>query len=452
MKFRAQKWLTGLILLAACGGEGTESSPPPPPPADEVIVSSVTPSHLTSGRTEPVVIRGSGFDAGSSVSFLVDGVETTDLAASNIQFVTATEIKANVSVGAGTIPRRYAVRIRTGRGTRGTGNEKITVILFELFGLGVAQGINSTGTIVGDHSAAEGAIYQAYIQRVGEAPVLLASLGNPGISVAWDITENDLVVGQDGTSPVLWRGPTWQAEKLFPSSNPPHWFSLDGGAQAANDAGVVVGWVKLNHATYNNAFCWKQGAGKVVMPSDPALPGTGVLWDVNEDGEAVGRIQRVTGPDVGNTEALVVHCHAENPTVTILPRTAEMGAAIAWAISDDGTVYGTGVIGGEGRPVRWRMTGPDAWQAPEIMDIPFIVRGVTRGGRLVGTGRVQVAPGESMNAAWLWDPLVGAIRLSEPISDGASGALAASDSPNLPVQVAGFSSGRAARWPAPLRP
>lgn len=451
MRSRTREWLPGVLLLAACGGAGTESSPPPPPP-DEVIVSSVTPSHLTSGRTQPVVIRGSGFDAGSSVSFLVDGVETTDLAAGNIQFVSPTEIKANVSVGAGTIPRRYAVRIRTGRGTRGTGNEKITVILFELFGLGRAQGINSAGTIVGDVAATEGAIYQAYVQRVGEAPVLLPSLGGSNVSVAWDITENSLVVGQDGNSPVRWQGPAWTVERLVPSSNPPQWFSLDGGAQAANDAGVIVGWVKLNNGTYNNAFCWKQGAAKVVMPTDPAFPGTGVLWDVNENGEAAGRTVRLTSADNGNVEALVVHCHSENPSVTILPRSAEMSAAYAWAISDDGTVYGDAVVGTETRHVRWRMTSPDTWLAPEIMDIPFTVRGVTRGGRLVGTGPVQVAPGESMNAAWLWDPLVGVVRLTEPISDGASGALAAGDSPNQPVQVAGFSSGRAARWPAPIRP
>ena len=65
---------------------------------------------------------------------------------------------------------------------------------------------------------------------------------------------------------------------------------------------------------------------------DPMYPNSGALWDVNESGDAVGRVVRITGPGLKDAivETLVVHCHKETPTVTILPRPATSGASDAY--------------------------------------------------------------------------------------------------------------------------
>ena len=93
----------------------------------------------------------------------------------------------------------------------------------------------------------------------------------------------------------------------------------------------------------------------------------------------------------------------------------------------------------------WRMQGPDEWQMPEVLDLPFEVHRVTLGGRLVGTSEQGVA--------YVWDPGIGLVQLSNPDLDGRTMAWGAADAGRgTPLRVVGTSldATGAVRWPAPL--
>ena len=129
-----------IATLAGCGSDDATSNNPPPPPPGQVVVSSVSPEQVVTGDAVQVTIRGSGFDAGSTVSFEVGNQPAPEVSVTGVRFVSPTEMTATVSVRGGTPTRRYAVVIRTGRGTRGVGNEstKLWNRGFEELGVGWA--------------------------------------------------------------------------------------------------------------------------------------------------------------------------------------------------------------------------------------------------------------------------------------------------------------------------
>jgi hypothetical protein len=79
---------------------GDDDDDPPPAP---LTVTSIAPSEIQSGSSIAVVIRGSGFAPDAAVSF--ENGQGPRPAASNVQRVDATEIRADVSVSGGGPPR-----------------------------------------------------------------------------------------------------------------------------------------------------------------------------------------------------------------------------------------------------------------------------------------------------------------------------------------------------------
>jgi hypothetical protein len=429
-----------IVALGGCGGSDPTSITPPPPP-DQVVVTSVTPSQIVTGGTANLTIRGSGFDAASTVSFTLADQPASELAVTDSRFVSPTEMSATVNVAGGTPTRRYNVVIRTGRGTRGIGNEKIWNLAFQDLGTGWALGVNSGGMVVGYTAAATGALQEPFVWD--PAISAMATLPSPGGAFggeARDVTDNGLIVGQVDGVPVRWQGASHTPSELFPRTSTGIKI-YEGEAMRANESGLIVGYVRA--PVGNKSFCWRPDEYRIIEPPDATFTGSGVLWDVNENGDAVGRVVRGTGDDA-RAEALIVHCHAVDPTITVLPRPAASIAAVSYAIGDDGSVYGNLVDGSVTRVVRWRMTAPDQWQLPEVLDLPFEVRRVTPGGRLVGM---------SANAAYVWDPGVGTRRLSDADLDGRSMAWGSADAGSgTTLHVVGTSveATRAVRWPSPL--
>ena len=434
-------WMFLIAVLAACGSTTTGDSQGGE--NVEVAVVSVVPAEALRGGKLTLRVLGQGFDATSSVSFLLGGVPSDGIIVDSVQFVSVTELRVYVNIKPGAHLGRYGVRITTGRGTRGTGNEKFrTLIDMEVLNTGWAYAINNAGTLVGYMTPPGGNSARAFWRDAGGSAVALPGLSGLE-SLAYHITDNNLIVGVSGailvfrSVPVRWRGDAARTQdELFPATSS-QWTTIKGEAKRANNAGLIVGWVTLDETPggAQRSFCWRDAGWTILAPKNANYISSGVLWDVNEPGDAVGRVVRLTGPTTGISEALVVHCHAATPTLTILQDPDQSGAT-AHAIADDGTVYGN--IGG--KAVRWRLTGADQWGSPELLPgVPFLPERVTAGGRLVGAVN---------GIAYLWDSTFGLIPLSAD-TDGAALAWSARDSgPGTPVDIVGTALGndRVAHW------
>ena len=417
-------WLSLVSILAACGGTATGVSLG----GDDVIVTSVVPD--AAHRGGPVILRilGAGFDAGSSVSFFLHGAPADGIAVDSVRFVSATELLAFVNIKLAAVIGRYGVRVTTGRGSRGTGNEKFnTLIDVEVLSPGWAYAISNNSTIVGFITLFGGGVQHAFWRQPGGAAVDLPGAGNES-SIAYDITDNNLIVGVRAGVPVRWRSDAARTlEELFPQTSP-EWNVIVGEAKRSNESGLIVGYVNPNKVPggAQRAFCWRESGWTILAPKDSNYRSGGVLWDVNEPGDAVGRVIRLTPTPI--SEALVVHCHAAVPSITILQDPAQQGA-VAHAIGDDGTVYGQS----GGQTVRWRLVGPDQWGTPEVITgVPFLPERVTAGGRLVGGAQ---------GIAYIWDSKFGLVSLSDPTEGDALAWFARDNGPGTTVQVVGAAQG-----------
>jgi hypothetical protein len=454
MKLESRCSLVLLVALAmGCGGsEGTENTPPA---VDDVVVNNVIPNEAARGRQVSVRILGRGFDEGSTVSFTDGEAPTESITASGVQFVSARELQANLEIRAGSPAKRYTVRIRTGRGTRGTGNEKFEVLALEILGDGIATAVNRLETVVGNASPPGGGPGTAFVREAGGPLTTLPPVVDFGGGQARDITDNDLIVGSSDGRPVRWLpGPARKPEELFPRQTT-RWTAIGGRANSANEAGLIVGYVQLGDTANFDAFCWRQGAWTVLVAEDTSYDRSGVLLDLNEVGDAVGRVPQRIGPlpSVGIWRPLLVHCHAEQPVAIILPTPTDTTSSEATAIADDGTVYGGMLTTSGWVTVRWRQTARDQWGSPEIVQLPFQVNAVTAGGRAVGSALTS----NSVSIAYLWDPSAGVLALSGP-AEGISGVLGAVDNgPGSQLTLVGFAFGtepgvgrKAVIWPAPI--
>jgi hypothetical protein len=424
-------WLPLVSILAACVGTATGVSLS----GDDVVVTSVVPDAAHRGGPVTLRVLGAGFDAGSSVSFFLNDAPADAIAVDSVRFVSTTELLVYINIKLTAAIGRYGVRVTTGRGSRGTGNEKFnTLIDVEVLSPGWAYAINNSGTIVG-YMTFEGTGFQrAFWKEPGSGAVVLPGGGNE-TSIAYDISDNNLIVGVRAGVPARWKADAARTlEELFPQTSS-EWNIIVGEAKRANESGLIVGWVNPNKVAggAQRAFCWRDSGWTILAPKDSNYRSSGVLWDVNEPGDAVGRVIRLTPTPI--SEALVVHCHAAVPSITILQDPAQQGA-LAHAIADDGTVYGQS----GGQTVRWRLVGPDQWGPPEVITgVPFLPERVTAGGRLVGGAQ---------GVAYIWDSKFGLVSLSNPTEGDALAWFARDSGPGTTVQVVGSAQGNsvAVHW------
>lgn len=112
-------------VLAAKGGVkgngGGGSSDP--------TVDTVEPASAPQDTTLDVHVLGSNFDDGSSVALLLDGSTTKNVKTNSTQFVSTTELIANVTIAADAQPDLYDVQVTTSRGKKGIGIEIFEITL-----------------------------------------------------------------------------------------------------------------------------------------------------------------------------------------------------------------------------------------------------------------------------------------------------------------------------------
>ena len=238
------------------------------------VVTSTVPASAARGTTLDVRILGSGFDAGTTAQWAIDGVPSGKVVVNRTSYVSSKELSANITIASDADVTFYDVLVTTKGGKPGIGTEtfEVTVQMTDLGTLGgdsEALAINESGQVAG-YSGSKPFIWGNGVMTALELP--------PGFTSGRAQGLNNLghVVGQmNGASGV--RGFVWTPERgMQPLPG-----AENSNAYAINDNGMIVGYAKMADGTIRAAI-WIDG-------SIQFLPeGASVAYDVNALGEVVG--------------------------------------------------------------------------------------------------------------------------------------------------------------------
>jgi probable HAF family extracellular repeat protein len=343
---RAQRSLPSLAVaaallaaaLAGCAGDPTSPADPAfrgGAPVTGPAVKSAVPDSAPRNTRLTVRVLGSGYDQGSQAVWALNGdtaFATTKVHTNVTTYVSSTELRADITIGADAPVDRYDLMVVTSKGKKGIGIELFTVT-YERVDLGTlggasssAQSINDAGQVTGLSQTASGE-YHVFVWTNGA----MQDLGPGQVSA---INAQGAVTGYIGDRAVVWtprtgggyNPPTVLGTLGGPSSygraindqgqvagestvlsGAAHAFLLTGGAMAdiqtitggnsfswgMNNLGWVVGqW----NGTPNQSFLYTPATGMQLLPT---LGGTrGVALDVNDNGQVVGWSEPAPGqPD-----------------------------------------------------------------------------------------------------------------------------------------------------------
>jgi hypothetical protein len=125
-----------LELLAAAAlfvlPPAAQAAPPSGGGGSKVSVTAANPADAFQGEELDVIISGSGFDAGSQVSYLVTG--TTDgsqVEVLSVQYISSTELKTRIRPKDAALPTEYDIQVQTSSGRKGKGTTLFRVKVAE---------------------------------------------------------------------------------------------------------------------------------------------------------------------------------------------------------------------------------------------------------------------------------------------------------------------------------
>ena len=357
--------MIALLALSAC----TDSAPPSAPMLTGAAsaarnsggptVKSTAPDSATVDSTLNVHVFGSGFDVGSRAQWALNGVPSDKVATNSTQFVSPTELVANISIAPDATLASYDVMVTTSSGKGGIGTELFvitakTTALPTLGGTATANAINDAGTIAGASTDA----------------------ANSLTAVKWTM--------QNGS---------WTVTPL-PGG-------LSGNALGINASGDIVGM--NNTALPHRGVLWPAGAGAAVVLSCASDLGSDVAEAINSGGTVVGNRQEASGTLQTPVGWLPGQCRQD-----LAPLVAGQSAT-PYSIDDAGNAVGyaydatpTGSLTHTEWAVRWTFNGT-SWNPPEkLKDGEWAGAQATNGrGDIVGGACLGTPPGCPTHAM-LW--------------------------------------------------
>lgn len=157
-----------LLAAMACGGPEDPTLDPVSAKAPSgPTVTATTPDSAIQDTTLDVTVSGSGFDAGSSAEWLLNGVPDARVHANSTRYVSRSSLVANLTISKDAVPALYDVAVTTSTGKKGIGTDLFVVQLrdpsadftFTDAGMGVTS--DGRGAYVGNTCGVGGRIYIA---------------------------------------------------------------------------------------------------------------------------------------------------------------------------------------------------------------------------------------------------------------------------------------------------
>jgi probable HAF family extracellular repeat protein len=520
----AAAMLLSYALVTACNG-GSSTGPPPNDPSEPSVASTV-PASASPSVTLDVRVLGSGFDAGSSVGFALDGVVDPRVRTNQTTYGSENELLANITIAADALPGLYDVSVTSSAGKKGTGGDLFMVLApveltvtaadpaavpqnitldVRVLGSGFDRGskvelvlngvadpkVKTNGTtygsgteLVANVTVAADALPERYDVRVTSSTggtvsgvdllTVLAIQSLAPDAFGMDVNSSGTVAGYVevpptcfgvGFRPVVWTS----GHGLRRLPVPPGTCSAASGG--INDEGVVIGSVN------NTAYRWLPGPGETWTPEALGLEGSpqdinrrgdiallyvadaaAVVWNATvwtpEDGilhlaDLPGSTRGCLSMGLNNLRHVVGRCHyAENDKLTPviwsafasqpiqLPQLPGVERSSPNAINDAGVIVGLAMpTGGASHAVRWVPSG-STWVIEDLGTLggDSEARSINNLGQIIGISRV----GETEHA-FVWEQGSGMRPLA---ALGAQGSVAFGlNDPKTgePTLVAGFS-------------
>jgi uncharacterized membrane protein len=393
---------TGLLAIFLAGCSDRVPTEPATETADETIETPITviravPSEGEQQETLEVRIYGTAFPDDAVPVWERDGVTDTTVAVGHVVFVSATELRATITIAADAEPGLRDISVFSnkkgiGSETRGTGEDLFLVnehtpqpLAFLTVGLwsgtsGHASAINDRGVIAGsDYIAAAHSRLAMYWTPDGDsAPIMVA--GDAG---AGGINNRGWIVGWSGGDAFIFEN---GMVTYLPGINGP-----SASANAINYAGTVVGasqskpvvWRRNPDGTYNSPT-------ELPRLNEQATSVTGSASAINDRGDVVGTLW-LKSQYVNSIDTVAVLWSARgggsyDPPV-VLGRSANSSA---WGINDAGWIVG--ILSGSGQKMRAALWHPDDYNSPVSLSDPnslgeTYARAINNHGQIVGTLR-----------------------------------------------------------------
>jgi probable HAF family extracellular repeat protein len=366
-------------------------------------VKAAIPDSATVDTTLNVRVLGSGFDQGSRANWAFKGVPSAKVVTNSTQFVSSTELVANITIARDATVGSYDVIVTTSSGKGGIGTElfAVTMKTIDLGTLGGttsrANKINNSGDIVGASTLATGGERATYWTRVSADTWTIRQLGaapDEFQSGVGDINDAGAVAGwayrsingvtQDHA--IRWSSSNGSAENL----NGP-----GDGAGGINLAGQIVGSIDV--AGVRHGFLWENG---VTTDLGTFRGGQSEAWGINSTGIIVGA-GRATPQGVSRAIVWKMGVITELP---LLP--GGTSHAFAHEINDAGVIVGSSSISsGEWHAVRW-IPAPSEPSGYRVEDLGFpnsIARDINNDGVIVGHYHLR----GGSERAFYWHPTRG---------------------------------------------
>ncbi len=362
-------------------------------------VTSTAPAFAGRDTTLDVRVLGSGFDNGSQAAFLLGGAADPKVVTNSTQFVSSTEVVANIRVAADAIADYRDVAVTTSIGKKGIGTAKFQVvelIILQIPGAtaGLAWDVNANGQVTGNYSVATTTCTQrGYVWSEATGVVTLPipagycqSKGrgiNATGTVSGTIWPTGGAIGTTGV-PVRWiptSSATWSVE-ILPTPFPGAILSEN---LRINDTGsVTASWTNAGLA---ESWLWRSGLGWARLASPAGGTGCTFPWGINNTDVVAGGACVWTLPSL---------------PPDVLPLLSGASTANARGINNHGVVVGALAFpirnGSTSFLTRWVPNGLGGWMA-ENLGVNGSGNDINDDGIIVGT------------AFGMWTPTTGATPL-----------------------------------------